>query len=176
MAKNEELIAKLKSQGLLDRIPSHEIEEILGIYTDDFDYRKRRHGYPYSQYYKDFYGEQAGVEKIITNRLLQADLNERFIFFKIRYPKKYLISIIFFSILCILSFFAWLFFVDNGNLLGSFYSFFSSIISASIVWFALKYKFSDKNPREYYEQTRKKDYTRDIPMLPILNNSFVKSV
>ena len=133
----EEVFIELNKKGLLKKIPSHEIEEkLFDLEFDAFDSTKRRDGYPKNEsgYYKDFSPEQAGREKVILDRLFQADLEERFVFWKITTPTKPLIIMLFFLSLAVASFGFWVFMVVTGHLDGAYLSLISLIVSIFVVW------------------------------------------
>jgi hypothetical protein len=163
-AMGTRLFDELKAGGLLDEIPNHELEDLLGIGTDDFDERKIRHGYPASGYYKRFSSEQAGKEKILTERLLNTDIDRPFALWRISYPEKRLIAIASFSGLLLASLIAlpMAFYLDYPLL--AYFGFVSAIGSILSVAFLIIYRFP--NPEQYFERSRREEYRGDIPFLP----------
>lgn len=149
--KNIALFNKLKSQGLLSKIPFHELEELLGISTDDFDVSEfEKSGYEIMT------SERAGKAKIITNRLLTADLNRRFALLRIEYPEKHFRCILFFALTCIMSFFLWLYAVYNGAFYLAYYSFSALYGSIGLIWIIDQKKYVVDPRRYFYKQRQKK--------------------
>lgn len=150
----EELFEIIKKKGLLNKIPSHEIEEyIFDMAVDDFDKRKRRHGYPESTYYKEFSCEHSGKEKIIVDRLLSVEsLKSPFVYWKITTPPKNMFLILIFLFLAVISVSLWLISTVTGNLLGVYYGLLFASLSTFIVRFLRKTK--KKDAIEYYGKNR----------------------
>ncbi len=157
--KNEKVFWELKERNLLYRIPAHELEELLGIKTDDFDARKRRHGYPDSILYRNFDCEQAGKEKMLTDRLVTSGLEKTFPFWRVVLPEGHFIT---FWVLLLLSLFGLMgtfISVAYSSLIGVFYGLFAIAGSFSLLWFLKKLRFFGTDPKEYYESSRKKNFS-----------------
>lgn len=164
MGKKEERLRELKEKGQLLDIPSHEIEELLGIQLDDFDDRKRRHGYPSSGFYKDFSIEQAHKEKMMVDRLLSARLEGKLVFWRIAAPGKILVAMLVFLVMCLVSGGFWLHYVLKNDFYGSHYSFLVFLGSACIVWLLNRNKLTSKDPVNDYTRRRDEGY-RDTKVL-----------
>lgn len=131
------LYERLKERNLLLGIPIHEIEDkILGIRVDDFD-------------------EQAGRNKIITDRLIEADLDDPLVFWKIGTTTKDLVLKAIFSIATLFSVIVWLYMIAIESFTGSQYGFLFSTLSLFTLWFIQKNEITPKEAIDRYDRARK---------------------
>lgn len=164
MEKYNEIFEDLKRKGLLDKIPNHEIKDLLNIRVDDFDQRKRRRGYPESIYYRDFSSRKAGEEKLLVERLEKINLNDPLSFWRVSMSPGHLILTILFGGIAVLSSIACTFFLCIGDFYNAYNSLAFAITASFIVWVMIRYGNSKKNSREYFEEKRKMDFN-DAPVL-----------
>ncbi|MFA5962103.1 MAG: hypothetical protein WC848_05460 [Parcubacteria group bacterium] len=132
-----DLYERLREGKLLVKIPMHEIEEeILGIRADDFE-------------------EQAGRNKLITDSLLNANLDNPFVFWKIGTTTKDLVLKVIFLIATLLSVIGWLHMIAIKSFMGSQYGFLFSVLSLFTVWFIQKNEITPGEAIDRYDRARK---------------------
>jgi hypothetical protein len=129
------LYERLREKNLLVKITMHEIEEkILKLQVSC---------------------EQAGRNKIITDSLLNANLKDPFVYWKIGTTTKSLVLKAIFSIATLLSVIVWLYMIAIKSFAGSQYCFLFSALLLFTLWFIQKNEITPKEAIDRYDQARK---------------------